>query len=53
MTQPVGHLDFYPNGGQSMPGCDELSFSLGNIDDMFDGNSEAHTKLSVPHQISF
>ncbi|XP_040217459.1 pancreatic lipase-related protein 2-like [Rana temporaria] len=49
MTQPVGHLDFYPNGGQSMPGCDELSFSFGNIDDMFD---EFDDKVTCNHRRS-
>ncbi|XP_075071208.1 pancreatic lipase-related protein 2-like isoform X2 [Mixophyes fleayi] len=49
MMEPVGHLDFYPNGGKHMPGCAKVHFVHYDIDDIIAGIDE---KVICNHQRS-
>ncbi|KAI4874276.1 hypothetical protein NFI96_028462 [Prochilodus magdalenae] len=41
MSQPVGHIDFYPNGGEEMPGCDKNIISqIVDIDGIWEGTRD-------------
>ncbi|MCJ8730624.1 hypothetical protein PDJAM_G00186700 [Pangasius djambal] len=41
MSQAVGHLDFYPNGGEHMPGCDKNVISqIVDIDGIWEGTRD-------------
>ncbi|CAI9615177.1 unnamed protein product, partial [Staurois parvus] len=50
MKQTVGNIDFFPNGGIKMPGCDKISFGLEDIDNIIGGIYE---KIFCNHQMSF
>ncbi|OCT71290.1 hypothetical protein XELAEV_18034268mg [Xenopus laevis] len=41
MSQSVGHMDFFPNGGESMPGCKKpILAKLINIDGLWEGSKD-------------
>ncbi|GAA6094956.1 pancreatic triacylglycerol lipase-like isoform X1 [Tachysurus ichikawai] len=41
MSQAVGHLDFYPNGGEKMPGCEKNVISqIVDIDGIWEGTRD-------------
>nr|BAF81028.1 protein 54 [Glandirana rugosa] len=49
MMQTVGNVDFYPNGGETMPGCDKISHESGHLDELIEGLIE---KVPCNHQMS-
>jgi len=50
--QPIGHVDFFPNGGNSQPGCGVVDLQKADIIDLINGCSHGRAPIYFTESIN-